>query len=1134
MRGVLSNCRSGLSSLTKTVSKGSHLLHRPVHDTLAVHIRQHTNTHAHCTSMAEQQEEAEDVYVEHQYMCSECHQLFSTLEDVLIHQQIHTGQEGDGDVGEAMAIQGMSEMGQSQQYQCLECGALLVNPEELLQHQEMHMREVGMEVEHQELCEVLETEEAGSAAQVSGPVQYQCLDCLALFDSPETWLEHRRTHSRSSTHSNTETTEYVLQPDGTITPLSSMQNYVLSEQQAGEILAQVLAQQQQQQKKHQSVTKPAAPSRSSLLPPVTPTPGSATMHLQILTAQALADNSTASSQWRSKLPRLLPVVGRSSSTRFGVLENGVQTLELRLAPSNQDNRLQQPTEVVVIHPYECSECSLVFHTPEDFLQHQGEHFLGQDKESGESGVMTGFDEVQGREESIDKVEDIRIRVAEKKAAVWAKTQHCELCNRTFTSVNRLAAHKRVHEQGTHECPECGKVFKKATSLQTHMRTHSGVARYLCVDCGNGFTTEMTLIMHRKSHTADPLHKCQFCNKTFTNMTKYLYHRRTHLNRDSSAIPTPVSMVSAPRRASLSALAILQRSRDKRNSHLDVANLLAPLTEDEMEKLGENPEEMSENKVDSDELYKQEEDDNMEVAAPLCNADDPLQVEDKSGLATNPTPVDDPGVGVTLSSTDTIEAATAASSNKEPFSCRSCSKNFPSHLQLVHHRHKAHVTERSFMCGICGKSFKKQIHLRNHIRTHTGERPFQCSDCGKTFSSLANLMRHNLIHSGVRPYRCDVCHRSFSQSSNLRQHSLLHLNTATLCCPDCPATFRWPTKLAAHRYTQHPGAPAPFPCPHCEAGFLTRKQLDSHCLGQHPTLVASSTSVKIGKESEKQAEVGKAQSSELSAPASVETESGDSTSFIRGGLDCNMCGKKLNSPANLRLHRLSHFALGPGRPRCTSGMRAKAHQCPVCGKLFVSSSGVALHQRVHTGERPFPCQVCGKRFRQNTHLREHLRTHSGERPFCCEVCGKGFIQSMHLAEHRRTHTGERPHVCPLCGKAFKTFSNLRNHKKTHIRQQRMDEEAAAQAAVETSSAVALVGASSVELANGQPQLIQIQASDLQQGTPTIMCNEFGETIAIIETSEGGALPLEQALEIYHTALENGLAMDTVAVDGLQLL
>jgi exonuclease VII small subunit len=50
----------------------------------------------------------------------------------------------------------------------------------------------------------------------------------------------------------------------------------------------------------------------------------------------------------------------------------------------------------------------------------------------------------------------------------------------------------------------------------------------------------------------------------------------------------------------------------------------------------------------------------------------------------------------------------------------------------------------------------------------------------------------------------------------------------------------------------------------------------------------------------------------------------------------------------------------------------------------------------------------------------------------------------------------------------------------------------------------------------------------------MCNEFGETIAIIETAEGGTLALEQALEIYHSALENGLTMDTVTVEGLQLL
>lgn len=510
-----------------------------------------------------------------------------------------------------------------------------------------------------------------------------------------------------------------------------------------------------------------------------------------------------------------------------------------------------------------------------------------------------------------------------------------------------------------------------------------------------------------------------------------------------------------------------------------ANLMAPLTEEEMEQLEEVPTSSSQSTVERREEEEQGEENNMEVPAPPAENNGSQKVEDasKTDLVANPATLAD--TISTSSSSETTKPAPAGSSDKAAFSCRSCSKSFPSQLQLLHHRQKSHVTERNFVCGICGKSFKKQIHVRNHIRTHTGERPFQCSDCGKTFSSLANLMRHNLIHSGVRPYRCEVCHRSFSQSSNLRQHSLLHSNAATLSCPDCPATFRWPTKLAAHRYTHHPGAPAPFPCLHCEAGFLTRRQRDSHCLEQHPTQVQPDIGEEVGRETHTQVEMDKDLDSQPSTSSTRESVPGTSTNIVRGGLDCSICGKKLNSPANLRLHRLSHLALGPGRPRSTSGKRPKAHQCPVCGKLFVSSSGVALHQRVHTGERPFPCQVCGKRFRQNTHLREHLRIHSGERPFCCEVCGKGFIQSMHLAEHRRTHTGERPHACPQCGKAFKTFSNLRNHKKTHTRQHSLDEKAAAQAAMETSAAVAVVNASAVELGDGQRQVIQIQASDLQQ-------------------------------------------------------
>lgn len=243
--------------------------------------------------------------------------------------------------------------------------------------------------------------------------------------------------------------------------------------------SQVLAQQKQPpQRNHQLPSKSLRLAHASLLPPVTPAPGSATMHLQILTAQALADNGSFPFQRRSGL---LSTLGGDPGGKLG------------------GQQAQRASEVVVVHPYECSECSLLFQTPEDFLQHQGVHFQAQDKESGEPCVL---EELRPRDEAPETAEGFRIhRPADRKsaagaAALCAKPQKCELCQRTFTSVNRMEAHRRVHEQGTFECPECGKVFKKATSLQTHMRTHSGVARYLCVDCGSGFTTEMTLIMHR--------------------------------------------------------------------------------------------------------------------------------------------------------------------------------------------------------------------------------------------------------------------------------------------------------------------------------------------------------------------------------------------------------------------------------------------------------------------------------------------------------------------------------------------------------------------------------------------------------------------------------------------------------------
>uniref|UniRef100_A0A8D0N6B6 GDNF-inducible zinc finger protein 1 n=2 Tax=Sus scrofa TaxID=9823 RepID=A0A8D0N6B6_PIG len=161
--------------------------------------------------------------------------------------------------------------------------------------------------------------------------------------------------------------------------------------------------------------------------------------------------------------------------------------------------------------------------------------------------------------------------------------------------------------------------------------------------------------------------------------------------------------------------------------------------------------------------------------------------------------------------------------------------------------------------------------------------------------------------------------------------------------------------------------------------------------------------------------------------------------------CQQCGKGLSSKTALRLHERTHTGHRPyGCPECQAAFSQpsalkthlrihtgeKPFVCDECGARFTQNHMLIYHKRCHTGERPFMCETCGKSFASKEYLKHHNRIHTGSKPFKCEVCFRTFAQRNSLYQHIKVHTGERPYCCDQCGKQFTQLNALQRHHRIH--------------------------------------------------------------------------------------------------------
>ncbi|XP_037942855.1 uncharacterized protein LOC119675720 [Teleopsis dalmanni] len=148
------------------------------------------------------------------------------------------------------------------------------------------------------------------------------------------------------------------------------------------------------------------------------------------------------------------------------------------------------------------------------------------------------------------------------------------------------------------------------------------------------------------------------------------------------------------------------------------------------------------------------------------------------------------------------------------------------------RNKAVVSDKKYLCELCGFAAAKPSNLVIHMRRHTGEKPFKCDFCDKAFPNTSDLKTHRQSHTGEKPYICNTCNKAFPRAYKLRIHMRTHSGERPYICSYCNKSFTHSKNLTLH-VRRHTGE-RPFVCGICGQGFIQGAQLRKHrqLVGHH--------------------------------------------------------------------------------------------------------------------------------------------------------------------------------------------------------------------------------------------------------------------------------------------------------------
>ncbi|ESO84523.1 hypothetical protein LOTGIDRAFT_132019 [Lottia gigantea] len=112
-----------------------------------------------------------------------------------------------------------------------------------------------------------------------------------------------------------------------------------------------------------------------------------------------------------------------------------------------------------------------------------------------------------------------------KSFATPKRYKCDKCSKTFTRLDSLTQHLKIHVQKSlHVCKVCQKSFQTKSQLNSHAKTHD---KHKCKICRESFETNKKLASHQTFHIVSRSHKCDVCEKVFTCSSHLKRHSIIH-------------------------------------------------------------------------------------------------------------------------------------------------------------------------------------------------------------------------------------------------------------------------------------------------------------------------------------------------------------------------------------------------------------------------------------------------------------------------------------------------------------------------------------------------------------------------------------------------------------------------------